>query len=125
MARLLLVDDEQDLLEALKLILSLAGYQVHVVTSAQAGLKVLHTPDDGVPDLIITDVAMPEMSGLQFLEEVRAQPDWANMPFLFISATITPELKRQIDRLDRVTLLCKPFGAKELYAALDAVCPKS
>lgn len=122
MTSLLVVDDEIGLLEALATILSDAGYQVEAVTSGQAALEVLHTPGRHLPDLIIVDIIMPEMTGLEFFEAVRTSPALSNVPFLFTSAFVSPEREDLITGLSNATLLFKPFEVEELLEAIEAIC---
>jgi response regulator RpfG family c-di-GMP phosphodiesterase len=67
-ATLLLVDDEASILSSLRRLLRPAGYKIHTAESGQAGLEILEREP---VDLVISDMRMPEMSGAQFLEQVR------------------------------------------------------
>lgn len=116
MARLLIVEDEELLLSAMEIILTDAGHQVRAVNSAFAALDAIEAEQ---PDLIVSDIMMPRMSGLQLLAVTRIQYDEYNLPFLFVTANTTPDLKREFDRLDKVAFLYKPFNTSELSKAVD------
>ena len=122
MTDLLVVDDELSLLEALEAILSDAGYQVRAVTSGQAALNVLQASGGNRPDLIIVDIIMPEMTGLQLFDTVRADPSLSHIPFLFTSAFVSLEREEQIARLGNAALLFKPFEVEELLEAIEGLC---
>lgn len=122
MTNLLVVDDEPGLLEALATILSDAGYQVKAVTSGQAALQALEAAEGHLPDLIIADIVMFEMTGLQLFETVRSIPGLDGIPFLFTSAFISPEREELIAELSNATLLGKPFEVEELLEAIEAIC---
>lgn len=122
MTNLLVVDNEQSVSEALGMILSDFGYQVQAITSGEAALDILHTLKQGRPDLIITDIIMPEMTGLQLFEVVRASANLDSIPFLFISAFITPEIEALITSQDKTAFLRKPFEVEELVKTVASMC---
>jgi DNA-binding response OmpR family regulator len=116
MANLLIVDDEQALLSALQTLFVAAGHDVRVASSGQDALDFFQ---DEPPDLVIADVLMPGMSGLEFLEIVRDHSKWASIPFLFISAQTSKTLKDQVEALDSTTLMHKPFEVEDLLEAVN------
>jgi CheY-like chemotaxis protein len=116
MAKLLLVDDERDLLEALSTLFTLEGYQVAATHSAHEALSILLAPDQDKPDLIISDVIMPQMTGRELLATVRANTTLADIPFLFVSATVISEDEELIARTQTVRYLRKPFLVEDLCA---------
>lgn len=111
MAYLLIVDDEEMLLTAMDIILSDDGHQVQTVTSAIAALSALEKKR---PDLIISDVMMPRMSGIQLLTAARTRYTQPDIPFLFVTANTTPELRQQVSQHDTIAFLYKPFDADQL-----------
>ena len=86
--------------------------------SADSGLAALPLIEGNRPELIISDVLMPGMTGPELLEAVRERPDWHGIPFLFVSASSGAEIESQLDAIDRVSFLHKPFETDRL---LDAV----
>ncbi len=122
MTNLLVVDDEPGLLEALATILTDAGYHVEAVTSGQAALQVLQASEGHLPDLIIADIVMFEMTGLQLYEAVHSFPALSGIPFLFTSAFVSPEREELIAGLSNTALLGKPFEVEELLEAIEAIC---
>jgi CheY-like chemotaxis protein len=119
MTHLLIIDDEQDLLDALAAILSDVGYQVEAVSSAKTALEILHSSDKSVPDLIIADVVMPDMTGVQLFEVVRSSPELCGIPFLFVSAFVSPEIKALVAEQKGADVLGKPFEVEELLQAIE------
>lgn len=122
MTKLLVVDDEENLLEALTVILSDEGYQVEAVFSGKAALEALDTAGEHRPDLIVADVVMPEMTGLELCETVRNSPALGDIPFLFISAFVSSEVEAQIAEQSKAGVLRKPFEVEELLEAVQAMC---
>lgn len=82
-ATILVVDDDQNMRELLRLHLTSAGYTVHVAEDAiAAGYVVLRSP----PDLIISDVNMPHLDGFEFIEALRADKTVPNIPVIFLTS---------------------------------------
>src|SRR5688500_11697722 len=92
MAKILAVDDEEDMLEVIAYNLERAGHQV---LRAQSGEEALKQLAGTTPDLIISDVMMPGMDGLELCGHIRANEALALTPFLFVTAKSQPEDKYQ------------------------------
>lgn len=107
-ARILIVDDEPDIRFMMRLIFESAGYEVVEARNGAAGLKSVRAKR---PDLVTTDVMMPMMDGLEFIDRLRADPKTAAIPILVVSGN--SELASAAD-----TRLGKPFKARELLSAV-------
>jgi CheY-like chemotaxis protein len=83
MTRVLLVDDEPELLEAWSFALEYAGYDVK---RARNGLEALDLVRQEIPDLLITDLMMPGMNGEDLCRAMRANPEWADVPIVLHTA---------------------------------------
>ena len=122
MKKILVVDDDKILRTVLKHTLEQQGYQVTVAVSGKEAL-VLFEKD--APDIVVSDVSMPEMDGFDFCRQLRSQPSGQLIPFIFLSA------RGQLD--DRVLghsigaddYLTKPFEMKELLAKIEALIERS
>lgn len=88
------VDDNPALLRSMERLLRVEGYQVALAIDGKEALHHLETVPP-LPDLIISDIAMPHMDGFEFFEAVRSREDWLDIPFLFLTA------RDQIDDLRR------------------------
>jgi len=115
MATILVVDDEAEVLECMKLILVAEGFQVLAAADGAAALTVLRTQ---TVDLIVSDIRMPRMNGYQFYERVRSQPEWAATPFLFLTVRTLDSDVRYGKELGVDDYLAKPFEAEDLLAAV-------
>lgn len=116
-AKILVVDDDFYLMEGIRDILELAGYDVITANSGQTGLNILQT-DKTLPDLIVSDIMMPYMDGYEFLNAVRAEPAWVDIPFIFLTARgerADKNLGRELGADDYVT---KPFVPDDLLVAV-------
>ncbi|MBN1119458.1 MAG: response regulator [Anaerolineae bacterium] len=114
MAEILLVEDEHDLRIALADILTDAGYQVKAVGSGRAALRWLDDSTHIPPDLIISDMLMPGMDGLELLEAVRTYPGYTDTPFVFLSASTALSDENDALKQQGVSYVRKPFDIVEL-----------
>jgi CheY-like chemotaxis protein len=108
-ARILVIDDEEVVHVSLRRILGRGGHQVDTELSAVSGLERLA----GQPyDLVITDLMMPEMNGIELLKEMRARG--LNVPVLMITGYPTISTALEALRLDAMDYIAKPFTRQEL-----------
>jgi CheY-like chemotaxis protein len=112
---ILVIDDEPALRSVLCTMLEVFGYRVIEAGSAMFALSVL---DEIKPDLILTDVMMPDMDGLTLIRRLRSEPAWAGIPALVISAKTTMDDKMAAETAGASGFLSKPFSATDLKAAL-------
>lgn len=113
--KILVVDDNRDLRELAETILKMQGYQVVSATNGREALEIFESSE---PDLIVSDIAMPEMDGFALLEAIRSRENGTAVPFLFLSAYSQKAKQAQARRLAVDDYLFKPFDAQEL---IDAV----
>jgi two-component system, OmpR family, KDP operon response regulator KdpE len=111
-ARILLVDDEQEIIRAIRRSLVAQGYEV---CTAGSGQEALQAVSDHRPDLIILDLGLPDMSGLEVCKRVRAS---SNMPILVLS--VHEREREKVEALDvgADDYMTKPFGLQELLARI-------
>lgn len=112
-ADVLFVDDDDDTREVISLILGSEGYHVCAVASAAEALDVLqHTH----PRLVLVDIVMPAMSGLEMLEEMRRDPGLAEVPAVVLSGLPAVD----VGGLGVTAWLSKPVAAGDLLDAVHA-----
>jgi two-component system sensor histidine kinase/response regulator len=114
---ILVLDDNSDLLTNIELILEMEGYQV---LSACSGPEALSLLAQTKPDLIISDIMMPEMDGYEFYRSVRRNPELLTVPFIFLSAKGKREDIRFGKRLGVDDYLTKPLEPDDLLIAVEA-----
>ena len=113
-SRIVIADDDPDSLELLRL--ALGNPQIEICEASNGADLVDLLAESGPFDLIVTDVLMPWMEGLQVLLSARAAE--IHTPVLVISGLTRPDLQTKVDRLGNAKLLRKPFGIPELRAAV-------
>lgn len=114
-ATVLLVEDDRNLLDGLQELMEVADcpYELQVLTAAngQEGLEVLERHQ---PDLIVSDVMMPVMGGYEFLEHVRTNAAWLQIPFIFLTAKGEHEDIHRGRRSGAEEYITKPYNIDEL-----------
>ena len=116
--RILVIDDEPDLLELVRVNLEQSGYQVETAASGRAALEALQR---GPPDLIVLDLMLPDVPGLEICRQVRSDPALRHLPIIMLTA--------KADEVDRVVgfelgaddYVTKPFSPRELALRVAAV----
>ena len=116
-ARVLIADDNADMREYLTNLLRASGYQVSDVADGQQALEASRSQ---VPDLVISDVMMPGLDGLQLLTALRRDPRTAAVPVLLLSARAGQEASIEGLQAGADDYLVKPFAAAELLARVRA-----
>jgi len=116
---LLVVEDDTNLLEGVQSVLELEGYSVMTAANGAHALQLLET-DEGMPDLIISDIMMPQMDGLQFLHEVRKDPRYTAIPFIFLTARGEKSDIHRGKRMGVDDYIVKPFDTDDLLIAVES-----
>jgi adenylate cyclase len=114
--RILVVDDTPANIQTVAAILKDKGYQLSVATS---GMQALQVMEKVVPDLILLDVMMPELDGLQTCQRIKGHEAWRDIPIIFLTAkTETADLVKGFE-VGAVDYVGKPFNAHELLARVN------
>ncbi|RMF52513.1 MAG: hybrid sensor histidine kinase/response regulator [Chloroflexota bacterium] len=116
-ATILLVDDDDEIRATAPLILTLEGYRVVTACDGQEALQLI-TEGKCLPQLIISDIAMPHMDGYAFFEAVRQLPHLRTMPFIFLTAFGSRQHIHLGRELGADDYLVKPFEPSELLASV-------
>lgn len=119
MKKIFLVDDSTTILLSMSAILSKAGYETDKAASADEGLTKLK---GGLkPDLLITDLNMPGMNGIEFIKEVRKLPDHRFMPILFLTTESQQSKRDEAKAAGASGWLVKPVDAEQLIGTIKLV----
>lgn len=116
--KVLLVDDEPNILVALEFLVKQAGYQVY---KASNGEEALLAAQQQAPHIIILDVMMPGMDGFEVARKVRSLPELESARIIFLTAKGTPEDKSNGYTNGGEVYLTKPFDNNELINTINEV----
>lgn len=107
----LVVDDEPNIVLSLEFLMKQAGFAVRVARDGEAALQAM---EDSVPDLVLLDVMLPKRDGYDVCQAIRAEPRWANVRILMLTAR-----GREIEREKGMALgadeyITKPFSTRDV-----------
>ncbi|NET08577.1 MAG: response regulator [Symploca sp. SIO2B6] len=114
-AHLLIVDDNPDLRGYIASVLKQAGYQV---STARNGLEGLQVIQERRPNLVLTDLMMPQMSGLELIQHVRQNHEVKGTPIILVTAKADEDTRIEGTEKGADAYLSKPFNHRELLAAV-------
>lgn len=122
MNRVLILDDDLDLREYLQQSLTTAGFEVIGISEVHSLLSQLKRFS---PELLLLDVHMPEMNGVEVVKSIRSYHETRNLPIIMISGDSKTPLKVKTLELGADDYLVKPFSQEELVARINAVLRRS
>ncbi len=111
MKKILIVEDEKDIRESLKDLLEMKGFEV---LTAMNGKEALFVASTQKPDLILSDIMMPEINGIELLKIIQQNNDLIDIPFIFLTAKVDNESIRNGMNLGADDYLTKPVKKNEL-----------
>jgi len=120
--KILLVDDEAGFAELLRDLLEMDNYEVELAHDGQEGLDKLQTY---MPDVIISDVVMPRLSGFEMFKKVKANPDTSKIPFLFITGFQDDRVLSEARKIGVFGILKKPIDIEQIESRLKDLVGKA
>ncbi|MBK8431684.1 MAG: response regulator [Chloroflexi bacterium] len=117
--KIVCIEDEPEMIELVRLILSRQGFEVHGALGGQEGLEKIAVIK---PDLVLLDLMMPEMDGWQVFQTLRVNPETSHIPVIIVTAkaqSIDKVLGLHIAKVD--DYITKPFGPQELLQSVQKV----
>ena len=122
MKKILIADDEPDIIEVLTLRLKSAGYEVLIAYDGRECLSLMKTHK---PDLLVLDIKMPNMNGYEVLialKELRHhEKDFPQIPVIILTASVNQQVEGAIKSEDIKGYLVKPFRATDLLRNIEEV----
>lgn len=118
MTKVLVAEDSLALLEEISMALEMQGYEVVQATDGQGAMDIL-TSSAQLPDIVVSDIAMPDVDGFQLLEHMRNDPACRGLPFVFITAFDSPNAVRISRVLGADDYIVKPFQIEDLILAIE------
>jgi two-component system alkaline phosphatase synthesis response regulator PhoP len=116
--RILVADDEPNIVAAIEFLLQQSGYEVHI---AQDGKQALELVDACVPDLVLLDVMMPLISGYEVCKRIRERADWRHIKIIMLSAKGRDAEVNKGLSVGADLYVTKPFSTRELMAQIKGL----
>lgn len=116
MKRVLVVDDEHDTLELLRLMLELNGYQAFTVLNS---IEAIRVAQDNRPDCALLDIMMPELDGFTLCKMMRLHPATMRLPIIFVTAYSALDLEDRRREAGADMVLMKPVGMDALIEGIE------
>ena len=108
--KILVIDDEKDILVVTKVRLQSKGYSVVTAESSEEALEILKT---NIPDLIFLDLILPKMQGEEFCKKLKADPKYKKIPIIIFTAKVI-HMTEDIKAMGANDFLIKPFETEDL-----------
>ena len=116
---ILLIDDEETIQEVVQVGIGIeAGWQVAIASS---GLEGINLAQDQQPDVILLDVMMPDMDGIDTLSQLKTNDKTCAIPVIFLTAKAQAEEKNQFQSLGVVDVITKPFNSMTLASQIARI----
>jgi DNA-binding response OmpR family regulator len=116
--RILIADDEPNIVAALEYLLQRSGYQVHIARNGDDALRLI---EEHRPDLVLLDVMMPLRSGYDVCRRMREHEDWRHIKIVMLSAKGREVEVNKGMSLGADLYITKPFSTRELVAKIDGL----
>jgi DNA-binding response OmpR family regulator len=116
---ILCIEDEQEMIDLIRLILSRRGFEIRGANGGKEGLEIIRNDH---PDLVLLDLMMPEMDGWEVYQQMKADEATKNIPVIIVTAraqSIEKVLGLHIAKVD--DYIVKPFSPQELLTSVDNV----
>lgn len=117
--QVLLIEDEPNIIEAIKFILSREGWQVHAHSNGETAVQAVR---DRSPDVVILDAMLPGRSGFDILRDLREDSGTARLPILMLTARGQTKDREMAERAGASRFMTKPFSNAEVLEAVRALC---
>jgi DNA-binding response OmpR family regulator len=115
-----LVEDEINIAEAIRFLLSQEGWRVEMLANGAAAVDVIRK---ATPDLVMLDVMLPGKTGFEILHELRSDPSFDTMPILMLTARGQSRDREMAEKAGVSRFMTKPFSNAELLEAVRELSP--
>ena len=118
MPKILIVDDDINITELMKALVSMEGHEPTIVNDSLEAVEVARST---APDLITLDLMMPGLTGFELCKMLSEDPDFSKTPIIIISAKDDPESKQRALEAGAKEFITKPFGVEDFIGKIDAL----
>ena len=117
---IILVEDEEQQREVLRMVFESEGYELRCVASAEEALQHIQL---NCPDIVVSDVKLPGIDGFTLFEKIREHPEFQKLPFVFITGYNDPQAIARLQKLDSVGYITKPYDIETLITVVGKYVP--
>jgi CheY-like chemotaxis protein len=121
-AKILVVEDEPDIMRIISHALTAAGYRV---VHAYGGEDAIRKVKVQRPDLVLTDLAMPKVSGVEVIQAIKKDPETQHIPILAVTAHVWDGIAQSAGQVGVDGFISKPFNMKQLLQEVQKFLPSS
>lgn len=114
---ILIIEDNQSVREEISDILEMEGFNIRVSENGKIGLKSVNK---NKPNLILTDIVMPEMGGFELYQNIKKNPETKNIPIIFLSARADKESLEKAKSLGCLDYVVKPVSSELLVEKINS-----
>jgi CheY-like chemotaxis protein len=118
----LMIEDHDDTACLVRFILERNGYAVRHAPDGRNAKRLTETSEP--PDLVLLDISLPSLSGLEVLRAIRSTPEWQRIPVIMLTANGRPESIAEATSLGATEYLKKPFSPEHLLQTVASFVPK-
>jgi DNA-binding response OmpR family regulator len=119
--RILVVEDQDDLRENLSEFLRMENFHVNVASTGREAIELM---EDAKPDIVLSDISMPDGDGLWLIHEFKKHPEYCHIPVIFLTAWADRENNRKCMDLGAASYITKPFQIEEILGAIRSQLAK-
>ena len=116
MGKVVVCEDDTTIQKLIRAGLRITGHAVRIASDGAEGLRLI---EQDRPDLIVTDVSMPNVDGFQLGDALRARPELRDIPLLFMTASVESDAIEECYRHGATAYLAKPFTIGDLRQRID------
>jgi len=120
--KILLVEDEKNIILGVRTCLDAVGYQVHVVEDGEQALEYIRTHK---PDLVLLDLMLPKVDGFEILNIIKQDESTKNIPVIVLTAKVSQEDQKRAKDLGADCYMTKPFRPQELWDKIKIFLPEA
>lgn len=117
MKKIFIVDDEPHVGRVLRLYLQNAGYEVHFTCDSSKAVEKFMLVK---PDMLITDVKMPRLNGVELIKEIRNMDNGVHIPVILMTSSLSHEYMKWADEEDNVCFIGKPVSPRNLVNIINS-----
>jgi DNA-binding response OmpR family regulator len=118
--RILITEDEPNIVESLTFILNRAGYDVSSVADGETAMQHLRS---NPPDIMVLDVMLPKLNGFEVLKLVKSDPLLKSLPVLILTAKGQTHDRQLAEEIGANAFVTKPFSNRDIIDQIQKLCP--